>query len=198
MEGSNTANSSKQAPQQQEQAEIVEQLAKSFAQRQAERALGRSEAELTPLPAPAKAPYTRDEISFNLEAYVKPEVPSKQGSMSQDEATAEPPANAPRPASPSTEAKPASSAYNAPHAGDGFDERIKKEQLERAWDVLRAKPEVKEAVSKLGELASELRSAREIAGKEGYVRFMTAFWEIQQRVRMLSEAIREADDLAQM
>ncbi|GAA5993839.1 hypothetical protein JCM10908_006485, partial [Rhodotorula pacifica] len=143
MKGGNTANSSKQAPRQQEKAaEIVEQLAESLSLRQTERALGRSEAELTPLPAPAKAPYTRDEISFNLEAYVKPEVPSKQGSMSQDEATAEPPANAPRPASRSTEAKPASSAPVAPHAGDSFDEHIKEEQLERVWDVLRAKPEV--------------------------------------------------------
>ena len=161
------------------------------------RAEGHSEADLPPLPSPPKAPYTEQEIDFEVPAYIKSLIRAQAGGAGRSQEGSQddpPPADDPSACSSSAEAR-----GDFEHGTvDKAAETSRAVLDDKVWDGIRQDEELRVAASRVEKLGHALVAALNAPGRAGRQACASIYKEIKMQVDKLSEAMTRAETKAQV
>jgi hypothetical protein len=155
------------------------------------RAEGHSEADLPPLPSPPKAPYTEQEIDFEVPAYLESLMRAQAGGAGSEEDS--PLADNP-------------SACTSSEEGGDFEHATMDKATsasiavldDKVWDHVRQDEELRVAVSRLEKLGEALVAAVNTPGEGGRQSYARIDKDMKLQVDELSEAMAKADRKGQV
>ena len=154
---------------------------------------GHLEADLPPLPPPSKAPYSKQEIDFEVPAYLESLIRAQAGGAGRSEEYS-PPADDP------------SAVSGNEEEGDNFRRTAVDKAAEafcavlddRGWDHIRQEEALRSGVTRVEALGNALLAALNTPGKAGRKSYASIIKDIKLQVDKLSEASGEAEKEAQV
>lgn len=163
-----------------------------MAARQRMRGEGHSEADLPPLPLPAKAPYTEQEIDFEVPAYLESLLRAQAGGAGSQEDS--PLADDP------------SACSSGEEEGGDFEHATMDKATsafiavldDKVWDHVRQDEELRVAVSRLEKLGEALVAVVNTPGEGGRQSYARIYKDMKLQVDELSEAMAKADRKGQV
>ncbi|KWU40992.1 hypothetical protein RHOSPDRAFT_37479 [Rhodotorula sp. JG-1b] len=157
------------------------------------RAESHSEADLPPLPSPPKAPYTEQEIDFEVPAYIKSLVRAQAGGAGRSEEDS--PLADDHSASSSSEAEDGDFEHaTMDKATDASNATL----IDKAWDLVRQDEALVTAASGVEKLGQALAAALNTPGEAGRKACAKIYKEVKLQVDKLGEAMTEAEKKGQV